>query len=218
MLFDLRRRGDAKLSSGARPLPSDFLDWQVALRRWTAEVRNGSPHVGVAPLLIVRRSRGAPGVTAHSIICGLLPREEELDTKTRQFRELYDTGHPDGARAIYDLGIEYLKGYYESAADFDPLSVTTLLPEDAPVVVALRADPRCALVFHVFELEDTSEVSRLRCLQLNCSAEIHDSGSVYENVLWHNALFHGLVNEHVVLRFRHHQTFDTRFGGLEELR
>lgn len=217
MLFD-RKGWNGKGGAKAAPLPHEFLEWQVALRRWTAETRNGSPHVGVAPLVVVRRSGGAPGVTVHSIICGLLPREDQLTAKTRQFREIYEAGLPEGARAIYDRGLEYLRGYYESAADFDPVSVTTLLPEDVPVVVALRADPRCALVFHVFELENTAEPTRLRCLQLNCTAELHESGPVYENVLWHNALFHGLVEDHVVVRFRHHQSFDTRFGGLEEIR
>jgi hypothetical protein len=202
--------------SNAAPLPIEFLEWQVELRRWTAETRSGSPHVGVAPLLVVRRSGTMAGVTAHSIICGLLPRPDRLEAKTREFRELYDRGLPEGARAIYDLGLEYLKGYYRSTTDFDSSTVTTLLPEDAPAVTALRADPRCALVFHVFELEDTSEVGRLRCLQLDCTAELHRDGPVYENVLWHNALFHGLVTGHVVIRFRHARTWNTRFGGMED--
>jgi hypothetical protein len=213
VLFD-----SLKSRSAGTALPMEFLEWQVELRRWTAEARNGSPHVGVAPLLIVRRSNASSGVTAHSIICGLLPHPDRLEAKTRQFRELYDAGLPEGARAIYDLGIEYLKNYYDTPTAFDPTTVTTLLPEDAPAAIALRADPRCALVFHVFDLEETSEVGRLRCLHLNCTAELHTSGPVYENVLWHNALFHGLVTDHVVVRFRHLETFDTRFGGLEELR
>jgi hypothetical protein len=202
--------------SNPAPLPIEFLEWQVELRRWTAETRNGSPHVGVAPLLVVRRSGTTAGVTAHSIICGLLPHPDRLAAKTREFRELYEKGLPDGARAIYDLGLDYLKGYYVSTADFDSTTVTTLLPEDASAVTALRADPRCALVFHVFELDDTSEVGRLRCLHLDCTAELHRDGPVYENVLWHNALFHGLVTDHVVIRFRHARSWDTRFGGQEE--
>jgi hypothetical protein len=200
------------------PLPDEFLDWQVRLRLWTMDARNGSPHVGVAPLLVVRRTGVGPGVTVHSIICGLLPAEAGLERKTAEFRAIYEAGRPDGAKAIYDRGIEYLRGYYRSADDFDPTSVTTLLARDSAAAVALRADPRCALVFHVFDMDDKSEVGRLRCLQLNCKAELHESGPVYDNVWWHNALFHGKVEDNVVVRFRHQSSYDTLFGGLEALR
>ena len=167
--------------SAATPLAAPFLDWQVKLRRWTMLERNGSPHPGVAPLLVVRRPGAITGVSAHSIVCGLLARDDALDEKTRQFREIYESRISDGARAIYDAGITYLEGYYQSTQDFDPGVVTTLLPEDAPATLALRADPRCSLVFHVFDPEETSEVGRMRCLQLDCVAEVHDSGPVYDN-------------------------------------
>jgi hypothetical protein len=172
----------------------------------------------VAPLLLVRRPGVGPGATAHSIICGLLPAEDLLDRKTEEFRTIYEEQRAAGARAIYDHGIEYLRGYYQDAEAFDPTSVTTLLPRDSAAAVALRADWRCALVFHVFDMDDKSEVGRLRCLQLNCRAELHESGPVYDNVWWHNALFHGKVDDNVVVRFRHQSSYDTLFGGLEALR
>jgi hypothetical protein len=202
---------------GSTPLPDEFLEWQVALRRHTMEARNGSPHVGVAPLLLVRRPGAGPGVTAHSIICGLLPAEDRLARKTEEFRAIYEQGRAEGARAVYDRGIEYLRGYYDDTAAFDPTTVTTLLGRDTPATVALRADPKCALVFHVFDMDDKSEIGRLRCLQLDCRAELHESGPVYDNVWWHNTLFHGMVEDSVVVRFRHQGSWDTLFGGLEAL-
>lgn len=206
------------LTRSTSSLPAEFLEWQVRLRHWTMVERNGAPHVGVAPLLLVRRPGVGPGASAHSIICGLLPAEHLLDAKTDAFRSLYEEGVSGGARAIYDRGIAYLHGYYRDVGDFDPTSVTTLLPGDAAALVALRADPRCALVFHVFDVNDTSDVGRSRCLQLDCRAELHESGAVYDNVWWHNALFHGKVEDNVVVRFRHQASYDTLFGGLEMLR
>lgn len=212
--------GDALEPRGRKisSLPDEFLEWQVLLRHFTMEARNGAPHVGVAPLLLVRRPGVGPGVTAHSIVCGLLPADEQLARKTEEFRSIYEDGRADGARAIHDRGIAYLRDYYRDAAAFDRTTVTTLLPQDAAATVALRAEPRCALVFHVFDTEDQTEVGRLRCLQVNCRAELHGSGPVYDNVWWHNALFHGMVEDHVVVRFRHQSTYDTQFGGFAAVR
>jgi hypothetical protein len=111
----------------------------------------------------------------------------------------------------------YLEAYYRNAADFDATSITTLLPKTAPAVRALEAEPRCALVFYVFDLGADSEVEKTRCLQVSCRAELHTSGPVYDNVWWHNALFHGKLDEHVVVRFRHERTDDTIFGGFQPL-
>jgi hypothetical protein len=166
---------------------------------------------------VVRQPGLGLGVSVHSVICGLLARPELLDAKTQEFRELYERHSPDGARRLYDEGIEYLKRYYARAGDFDPHSVTTLLSKDAPVVQSLRADPRCSLVFYVFDLADKSEEGRFRCLQLDGHAETLESGPVYENVWWHNTLFHGPADDHVVVHFRHARTHDTRFGAFEEV-
>lgn len=203
--------------NGHKPLPREFLEWQVALRRHTMDERYGAPHAGVAPLLSVRRPGGTLGVTTHSIICGILPAPERLEAKTDEFRRLYEETIPDGAKTTYDRGIDYLRSYYTSADDFDAGSVTTLLGEDGPAVMALRADPRCSLVFYVFALDDKTEIGRFRCLQLDCDAEVLTSGPVYDNVWWHNTLFHGKAEESVVIHFHHRRTLDTRFGGLEEL-
>jgi len=200
-----------------RPLPKEFLDWQVALRHHTMVERNGSPHVGVAPLLTVRHPGHPTGTASHSIICGLLPRADLLEPKTVEFRALYEGSIAEGARRVYDRGIEYLLGYYVSSDAFDPESITTLLPEDLPVVDALRADPRCALLFYVFDLDDKSDLGRLRCIQVNARAEVLRQGPVYDNVWWHNALFHGTESGCVVIRFVHQSSFDTRFGRMEEL-
>jgi hypothetical protein len=200
------------------PLPAEFLDWQVRLRRWTAEARDGAPHIGVAPILLVKRARLGPGASGHSIVCGILPAARHLEKRTEEFRRLYESRHGQGARAIYDAGIDYLKGYYESAEHFDESSLTTLLPSDAPVVDAIRGQSRCALVFHVFETQNENAEGGIRCLQVNCRAEILSSGPVYENVWWHNAVFHGAVTDHVVLHFHHESTFDTRFGNLEAMK
>lgn len=198
-----------------RPMPRELLEWQVALRRHTMEARNGAPHAGVAPLVTTRRPGPGPGFATSSVICGLLPHPSQLEQKTREFRALYESGIAEGARAVYDRGIQYLLGYYHDAADFDPESLTTLLPKKAALVDALRPEPRCALVFYVFDLADRSEVGRFRCLHLDVRAEVLESGPVYENVWWHNTLFHGAADDHVVVHFRHEATFDARFGAWE---
>ena len=121
------------------------------------------------------------------------------------------------AVALGHRDIESLKRYYRSAADFDPVSVTTLLPTDSPLVKALRAEPKCALVFYVFDLTDRTEVGRFRCLHMDCRASVLDGGPVYDNVWWHNTLFHGPADEHVVVHFRHRASWDTRFGAFDTL-
>ena len=201
-----------------RPLPPGFLAWQVALRRHTMEAERGAPHVGVAPLVSVR-SPGAPvGATAHSIICGLLPAPNRLEAKTVEFRALYEENVETGARAVYDRGIEYLLGYYDEGVEaFDSTSLTTLVEEESPIVLALEADPRSALTFHVFDLREKGEIGKLRCVHLECVAELHRAGPVRDNVWWHNTLFHGPMDDAVVIRFRHLRAFDTRFGRLEPL-
>jgi hypothetical protein len=87
--------------------------------------------------------------------------------------------------------------------------------------VALAADPRCHLLFYVFNLGQASQggqendLERFRCLELHCRAEVHKNGPVYDNVWWHNTLFHGKDDSSVVVRFRHLASFDTRFGRLD---
>ena len=210
MLSSLRRSTD-------HPLPPDLLEWQVRLRRWTMHARNGSPHPGVAPVLCVGQPGLGPGVALHNIICGLLPAARRLDDSTRTFRTLYERYAAQGSRAIYDAGIAYLKGAYDDVADYDPSSITSLLPEKSPAVKGLRAERRCALLFYVFDLDDRTEEGKFRCVQVNCRAELHDAGPLYDNVWWHNALFHGKVDGHVMVRFRHESSFDTRFGALDRL-
>jgi hypothetical protein len=200
-----------------KPLPPEFLDWQVRLRAWTMEQQHGAPHAGVAPLLVVRAPGVGAGTSAHAIVCGLLARPDLLAEKTKEFRELYESGIADGARAVYDRGIEYLKRYYVSSEDFDRESLTTLLPRESPAVRGLRADPRCALVFYVFDLRERGELGRFRCLQLGGRAAVLEDGPVYENVWWHNALFHGPTEDHVLVHFRHQETFDTRFGRFDRV-
>lgn len=202
-------------TSGNTPMPTEFLEWQVKLRHWTMLNRHGAPHVGVAPVVSVQQPGVGPGMTMHSIICGLLPHPDQVDAKTREFRELYESHADEGARGIYDAGIAYLKRYYQSAADFDAYTITSLLHKDAAVVQALRANPSCALLFYVFDLDNRTEEGRFRCLQLNCHAEVHDGGPLFDNVWWHNAVFHGKLDDQVMLRFLHRSTYDTRFGGLE---
>ena len=203
------------ITKSSTSLPAEFLEWQVKLRKWTAVERHGSPHAGVAPVLCVQQPGVGPGVTMHAIICGLLPEASRLEEKTREFRELYERHAAEGARAIYDAGIEYLKGYYRSTDDFDAQSITALLAEDSPALRALRASPSCALLFYVFDLDERSEEGRFRCVQVNCVAALHERGAVYDNVWWHYALFHGKVDGHVVVQFVHQSTYDTGFGALE---
>jgi hypothetical protein len=199
------------------PLPAGFLDWQVQLRAHTARERNGAPHAGVAPLAMARRPGVPLGVAAHSIICGILPHPSRLAAKTREFQAIYEGGVALGARDVYDRGLAYLKDYYLASEDFDPESLTTLMAEDRPLVKALLAEPECALLFYVFDLQDRTEVGRFRCLQLNCRAEVLTAGPVFENVWWHNTLFHGKAEESVVIHFRHQTSYNTQFGGFERL-
>ena len=62
---------------------------------------------------------------------------------------------------------------------------------------------------------DRTEEGRFRCLQLNCRAELHEDGPLFDNVWWHNAVFHGKLDEQVMVRFVHQSTYDARFGGLD---
>ena len=205
------------MSTRIQNLPKEFLDWQVALRRHTMLERNGSPHIGVVPVVVARRSGVGMGVVSHSIVCGLLPAPEILDQKTQEFRELYEGGIEEGSRAVYDGGITYLKDYYESSDAFDSESVTTLLPEKLALVETLRVEPRCSLVFNTFDTDLPKEIGGVRCYQIDVIAEIHSEGPVYDNVWWHNTIFHGMADDHVVVRFRHESSCDTRFGALSSL-
>lgn len=206
------------MSIDARPLPKEFLSWQVALRLYTMTARNGAPHVGVVPTVTVKRPGAHLGVVQHSIVCGLLAHPRLLDAKTREFRALYEENIEGGARAVYDAGIAYLLDYYVSSDDFDPGSITSLVPEDCPLVDALKADPRGSLTFNVFSTEDPDSVGNPRCTQIDCVVDVLDAGPVYENVWWHNTIFHGMADEHVVLHFKHQRSWDTRFGGIQALR
>ncbi len=197
------------------PLSPEFLRWQVLLRNHTMQERNGAPHAGVAPLLSVRRAGAKPAVSTHSIIVGILPAAEQLERKTEEFRTLYEEEIGHGSRALYDRGIEYLKTYYRDASSFDPHSITTMLSTESPALVGLEADPQCSLIFYVFDLDEKAEWGRFRCLQLDCTAVVHRRGPVYDNVWWHNALFHGKEDGMAVVQFLHRRTYDTRFGRLE---
>jgi hypothetical protein len=167
--------------------------------------------------VLVKSPGVAPGTSAHSIISGILPRADLLERRTKEFRELYEAGIAEGARVLYDRGIEYLKRYYTRSEEFDPASITTLLPKGSPVARALRADPSCALVFYVFDLRERGELGRFRCVQLCCRAEVLESGPVYDNVWWHNTLFHGMAEDHAVIRFLHQESWDTRFGRFDRI-
>ncbi len=199
-------------------MPREVIDWQVDLRMHTMEERAGAPHAGVCPLVTVRHGRGPADFTSYSIVCGLLPHRDVLEEKTKEFRQLYEEHQGLGARALYDAGLEYLKGYYTDASKFDAASITTLLPEDAPVVDALKKTPECGLVFYVPDLTEQRDVLKFRCLHMEAFAHVLDSGAVYDNVWWHNTLFHGMAEDHVVIHFRHRATWDTRFGRLEAMR
>lgn len=200
------------------PLPKEFLNWQVALRRHTMTERNGAPHIGVVPTVCVKRPGAHLGVIQHSIVCGLLPHPRLRAGKTQAWKQLYEGRIEDGARAVYDAGIAHLIDYYVSSDDFDPGSITSLVPRDCPLVDALVADPRCALVFNVFSTDDPDSLGNPRCNQLDCVVDVLEEGEVYDNVWWHNTLFHGMADEHVVLHFKHQRSWDTRFGGLQALR
>jgi len=203
----------------ASPLPKEFLSWQVALRHHTMVARNGAPHVGVVPVVAVRRPGGQLGVSHHSIVCGLLPHERVLEAKTREFRNLYEGSIEAGARKVYDVGVEYLiDDYYASTDAFDPTSLTSLVPRECSLVEALRSDPTCSLIFNVFEISDPDALGNPRCTQVDCIVEILSEGEIFENVWWHNTLFHGKADEQVVLRFVHRRSWDNRFGGQVALR
>ncbi len=203
------------MSVPSTPLPEEFLEWQVQLRRHTMHERNGAPHIGVVPLLFVQRPGVSVGGSAHSIVCGLLPAASVLDQKTEEFRTLYEEGIEKGARHVYDRGVDYLLSYYDSREDFEPDTLTTLLPEESDLVKALRANSNCALVFNVFESNTGNKLFNPRCQQIDALAEVHASGVVFDNVWWHNTLFHGMADNHVVVQFRHQKSWDTRFGAFD---
>lgn len=205
------------MSAESRPLPKEFLNWQVALRHYTMVERNGAPHVGVVPTVLVSRPGVSLGVSSHSIVCGLLPHPRLLEAKTHEFRSLYELHSGSGARKLYDEGIAYLLDYYASSDSFDPGSLTSLLPRDAELVKGLRAESACSLVFNVFDPSEPTEIGSPRCTQIEAVASVLTSGPVYDNVWWHNTLLHGPADQHVVIHFKHQRSWDTRFGGLQVL-
>ncbi len=198
-------------------LPKEFLNWQVNLRNHTMVARNGAPHIGVVPTVMTKHPGMQLGTACHSIVCGLLPHPRLLEGKTKEFKDLYEKHSSAGARKLYDQGIEYLLDYYESSDDFDPGSITSLLPDAAELVKALRAEPKCSLIFNVFEPNEPNEIGGPRCTQIEAVVDVLTSGPVYDNVWWHNTIFHGPADEHVVLHFKHQRSWDTRFGGLQAL-
>ena len=180
------------------------------------EARHGAPHVGVAPLVLARRPGTTLEVAATRSSAGCCRAPSGSPRKTEEFRKLYEGGIGDGARAVYDRGIEYLRAATTRAPRTSTRRASRrCCRRSCPLVDALRGEPRCALVFYVFDLVDRSEIGRLRCLHLDATAEVLDGGPVFDNVWWHNALFHGPVDDHVVVHFRHLATWDTRFGALE---
>lgn len=197
------------------PLPAGFLSWQVELCAWTVRERMGVPHAGVAPLVLVDRRDTEPRVSAHSVVCNLLQNERHLEPTTLAFREIYERHINDGSRAVLDAGLVYLEHYYGAPDRFDQDSLTTLVPARSVLATGLRAAPECALVFHVFDLDSRAPGVPVRCQQLFCTSELHVDGPVYENAWRHNALFHGLVDDHVVVRFRHRHSFEGHFGRWE---
>ena len=205
------------MASEPNPLPREFLNWQVALRLHTMRERNGAPHVGVVPTVAVKRPGSHLGVVQHSIVSGLLPNRRVLAVRTEEFQSLYESHIAGGARAVYDKGVDYLLGYYAECDDFDPGSITSLVPLDSPLVEALRAESKCSLVFNVFSTEDPGTLGQPRCLQIDCRVDVLSSGPVYDNVWWQNTIFQGMADEHVVLHFKHQRSWDTRFGGLQAL-
>jgi hypothetical protein len=70
----------------------------------------------------------------------------------------------------------------------------------------------------VFSADDPGTLGNPRCQQLDCIVDVLSQGPVFDNVWWHNTIFHGMADEHVVLRFKHQRSWDTRFGGLQALR
>ena len=59
------------MKATAKPLPKEFLSWQVALRHHTMHVRNGAPHIGVVPIVCAKRPGAHLGVVLHNVVCGL---------------------------------------------------------------------------------------------------------------------------------------------------
>ena len=105
----------------------------------------------------------------------------------------------------------------EKMADFDPQTITTLLAAGSPLVRALEAAPRCSLLFNVFDPADSTKLGSPRSQQFDMVSHVYTEGPVYENVWWHNALFHGKADNHVVVAFRHERSWDTAFGQVDSL-
>ena len=193
----------------------------MTLRRWTMEraARRAARRRRAAGDGAPRRA-SALGVSAHSIICGLLPRPDLLAEKTREFRELYEDGIAEGARAVYDRGIEYLKDYYADASGLRPeRSITTLLAKKLPLVVdALRAESALrAGLLRVRPARTAARSAASAACTSTAAPRCSSTGAVYDNVWWHNTLFHGPADDHVVVHFRHRATWDTRFGRFDRV-
>jgi hypothetical protein len=199
------------------PLPMSFLEWQVSLLRWSMIEHHGAPHIGAAPLLLVERPGTGPGVSGHSIAIGLVPRAPRLIASTDRLRELYGARRDGDWSQARRNEIQYLHDYYRSAEHFQPRLLTTLLPADVSAVERLESAPRCSLVFRAFELKDRIEDGQMRCMQIECEAQIVRSGPLFKHVYWHHALFHGLADDHVAIAFRHLASYETALGSFDPM-
>ena len=194
-----------------------FLEWQVGLLRWSMVEHHGAPHIGAVPLLLVNRLGMGLAVSGHSIAIGLVPRAPRLIASTDRLRELYRARRDGDSSDARRNEILYLREYYQDTADFQPRLITTLLAADVAAVELLAESPPCSLVFRVFELKDRIEDGQMRCMQIECEAQIVRSGPLFEHVYWHHALFHGTADDHVAIAFRHVASYQTALGAFEAM-
>ena len=137
--YDTRTREYAALASKAG-LPSNFDAWDgyPAARK---RVLSAAQNADIVPADIA--------VNTALLALQLLPRKpsgarSHTSNSRAQDLRVISLAAPPEKGLVWGMFAEYLLDYYaEGPAAFDATSITTLLDEKSPVVLALGADPRC---------------------------------------------------------------------------
>ena len=183
------------------PLPKEFLDWQVApasLHTMTRAQRRAA-HRGGAD----RRDRAASVAWAsvwssHSVVCGLLPHPRLLDGKTHEFeralRGRTSTTVPEGRlRRRHRVPARLLR---LGTDDFDPGHHHHACSPKNCAIWSTRCAPTrsCSARLQRIQRGLDPDSTLAACAARRSTATVRRStrtAPVYDNVWWHNTLFHG---------------------------
>ena len=193
---------------------------RCSLRAWTMDARNGSPHVGVAPLLTVAQPGRRPGrrdaQRSSAACCRAADRLDAIPPSSAAST----SAAPRAARARSTTAASSTCSATTSDVDaFDPTSDHLAAAERCRrACEALRAD--AALRARLLRLRPRRQVrgaaASAACRSTaapSCTTQgpsTTTSGGTTRSST-------GSSTDHVMVRFRHESSYDTRFGALDRL-